>query len=347
MQSIDNNEQTTIKRTLKTALLIDGFWDRWIVHGIEEKDIRTIRPSLTTLDHWVDLWSEMAEHKVTQAKASLEKGNVEEAELLFRKASLYFNLVQYIFPAPTEEKQQWYERSLNCMHEADLVSTIKSTYVTIKVDDHLCYGRIRIPTNASGCIIIINPIDSTKEELYTYEMDFNNQGMMTVSFDSPGQGETFILHGFKGTQRRLQTFVDDVINYTSNLTSLPIYLFGTSLGASWAVYGSCHPKVNKVVAVSPTDQRERLFLPSYFNERVAFFLDEFEAVPNYDELQFRCPVLIYHGGQDGMVPASFIDHLLSRLPDGKKLVIYEQEGHCCNYELAQIRSESLLWFKEG
>ena len=39
----------TISRTLRTAQLIDGFWERWIVHGIESDDLNRFKPQLKTL----------------------------------------------------------------------------------------------------------------------------------------------------------------------------------------------------------------------------------------------------------------------------------------------------------
>jgi hypothetical protein len=347
MDAVVNNSRSIMDRSLKTALLVDGFWDRWLVHGLEKEDLLSIRSSLTTVEKWVKLWSDLAAEKARRAKELLEAGEEQQAEALFRKASLYYNLTQWIFPDPSEEKRKWYELCQIAIREADYLSSVETDYVQFKMGHESCFGRIRIPANPMGCIIMINPIDSTKEELYTYEMDFIKAGMMTISFDGPGQGETFIRKEFRGTQERLREFADQVITYTRNLTGLPIFLFGTSSGASWAVYGSSHPEVKKVVAVSPTDLRGKLFISSYFNGRLDSCLDEFELVPNYDKVIFRRPVLIYQGGKDAMVAAPFVDQLFNKMAEGRKKVLFEEEGHCCNYKLGQIRQESLRWYMEN
>ncbi|NEU30519.1 alpha/beta hydrolase [bacterium LRH843] len=337
--------QTTINRTIKTAQLIDAFWDRWIVHGVDKEEINAVRSSLTSAKQWTEVWARLAEEKRIKAQ-QLKEDERKEAEQLLRQASLYFNVAQWIFPECDREKLKWYESCLACTREADQLSEIETKYVTFEVDHHLCYGRVRTPLNPIGCIIIFNPIDSSKEELFMYEEDFLRQGMMTVSFDGPGQGETFIRQEFQGTLHRLKAFADQLIDYTRSITELPIYLFGTSSGANWAVYGGSHPEVNKVVAVSPTDRRNNIFVPDYFNGRLAFFLAEFELVPDY-RLSFRTPVLIYHGKKDAMVSSSFIYSLFNTLPTGKRLIEFEDEGHCCNFRLKQIRNESVSWFTEN
>ena len=340
-----NSIEKTIERTLRTALLVDGFWDRWIVHGIEREDLLAIRSSLTTLDRWLELWSGLAEEKARQAKVEMENGNRMKAEVLFRKSSLYFNLTQWIFPHPQEEKSKWYQHCLHYTYQADQLSTIETRYVHLEIEGHLLYGRVRIPRDPIGCMVIFNPIDSTKEELYSYEMDFTQNRMITISFDSPGQGQTFIQQKFKGTQNRLKNFADRLIEFPREFTSLPLYLFGTSSGAAWALYGSSRPGVERAVAVSPTDNRDKLFLPAYFDARLDACIDDYELMPHYD-FPLRKPGLIYHGGKDAMVPPSFIENIEKQLPEESKLILFEEEGHCCNFKLEQIRRESIQWLME-
>lgn len=347
MDALQNNSRSIMDRSLKTALLVDGFWDRWLVHGLEEEDLLLIRSSLTTVEKWVELWSDLAAEKARRAKELLETGEEQQAEALFRKASLYYNLTQWIFPDPSEEKRKWYELCQITIREADYLSSVETHYPKISVEGHSCYGRVRTPTHPKGCVIIINPIDSTKEELYSYELDFLHGGFAVVSFDGPGQGETFVQDEFRGTCGRWETLINRAIEYTKSIFShLPIYLFGTSFGASWVLYGSCRPEVNGSVAVSPAIRRDQMYLPGYFNGRMDAVLDEFDPIPNLDNLSFGRRILLYHGEKDLLVPSSKIYDLVEKFPEGKKFTEYQDEGHCCNYKLDQIRQESLQWFME-
>lgn len=53
----------TIHRTLKTARLFDVFWERWLVHGLEENDLQGARPNIHSLEGWYRTWSKLAEDK--------------------------------------------------------------------------------------------------------------------------------------------------------------------------------------------------------------------------------------------------------------------------------------------
>ncbi|PLR78207.1 alpha/beta hydrolase [Bacillus sp. V3-13] len=338
--------KSTIDKTLLTANLFDGFWDRWIVHGVEREDIDTLRSSYLTKDRWMDGWRKRADQKFLEAEKLEQDNSFAEAEMKFRAAGLYYQLMQWLIPERKTEKIGWLNVSLSAFEKADKLSPIKAKYVQLPIGEQNCFGRVRIPSQTKGVVIIINPLDSTKEELFTYELDFISKGYIVVSFDGPGQGQTFTFEGLRGTTRRWESFIDVLIDFTSNtFPNLPINLFGTSSGAAWALYGSCNPKVNKTVAVSPAFVGGGIKLPDYFVERSRFVLEEEKSLPSYELLPFRNPVMLFHGKQDVMVSDSNIYHLYEQLPQGKCLVEYEEEGHCCNYKLAEIRQKAVEWFE--
>ncbi|WP_246944190.1 alpha/beta hydrolase [Bacillus pinisoli] len=344
-----SNPKITLKRTLQTALLFDVFWERWHVHGVSLEDIDTVRQTTTSINDWESNWNRLAQQKRTAADQLLNQGLLVEAEEMYRLASLYYNLIYWIFPALNEQKYKWYQECLMTTKLADSTSSIKTEYPTISVGNSNCKGRIRVPTNPRGCIIIVNPIDSSKEELFSYESDFNQSGFVTVSFDGPGQGESYIHSGQKGNRIMWQDFIDNVISHTyERFAGTPIYLFGTSLGATWALYGSSHPLVSKTVAVSPAIEFDHLNLPSYFLQRMDFcnaLSPEERSMPDFNGVNFSSPIMLFHGQKDLMVPSSDMYNFYNKLPENKKeLIEFEHEGHCCNFKLNEIRKRSIQWF---
>ncbi|QPA32830.1 alpha/beta hydrolase [Thermaerobacillus caldiproteolyticus] len=334
---------STIEKTLLTAKFIDGFWDRWIVHGVKREDIIFVRSSLSSKEDWMKRWGTLADLLMQKAEALPSV----EAEIVFRTAGLYYHLMQWLIPERNDEKKKWLNQSLKAVRIADDLSHIETHYVQLDVDQKKCFGRVCIPSAPKGIIIIINPLDSTKEELFTYEMDFLEKRFVTISFDGPGQGETYVFSSLKGTKKRWEKFVNLLIEFASSNFSLPIYVFGTSSGASWAVYSSCHPKVVKAVAVSPAFLSEEISLPDYFTERVRFVSEQEDKwLPCFEKLAFRNPVLLIHGRQDVMVSSEDIYNLYQHLPNGKKLLEFDDEGHCCNYKLPEIRQYAMTWFQE-
>lgn len=334
----------TIDKTLLTASLFEGFWDRWIVHGVSYHDLAKLRNSMITKEHWFRTWRELADGKYTAAESLEKVGLVGQVESVFRIAALYYQLNYWLIPEHGKEKLDWLKKSLQAVQKADELSEIKTEYVELPIDEHRYYGRVRIPYNPEGVIIIVNPIDSTKEELFSYEMDFVEKNYVVVSFDGPGQGETFTRQGLKATRLRWEQFVDRIIEYTSNtFPTHDIFLFGTSSGAAWAIYGSGNEKISKAVAVSPAFRNEEIQMPDYFLERMFAVSDE-TIIPDYTQLNLQRPVLLVHGKKDVMVKDEDIYGLFENLPSGKILLEYEDEGHCCNYKLPEIRTKAIDWF---
>ncbi|OLN22630.1 alpha/beta hydrolase [Domibacillus antri] len=345
----DENQKclSTMDKTLVTASLIEGFWDRWKAHGVKEAHLNRIRESFLTKDRWMKGWQELAKQSLADAKGADSK---EEAECSFQMAGLYYQLMYWLIPERNEEKRSWLQESLHAFHQADELSPYKTEYVQFEIEKKKCFGRVRIPDSPTGVVIIINPLDSAKEELFTYEMDFLKHHFITVSFDGPGQGQTYTGEGLRGTTERWQMFIDSLIDYThSQFSHLPLYLFGTSSGASWAVYGSYHSKVTKAVAVSPAFLNEKIRLPDYFIGRTEFVLEKGEKhmLPSYDGLPYKTPIFLIHGKKDVMVCDDDLYNLFSQFPDGSFLKEYEEEGHCCNNKLREIREITANWLQKG
>lgn len=335
-----------IAKTIDMSLKSDGFWARWLVHGLERADLESIRGLCTTGDKWAQHWSELAFDKENKAKQLNQTGLRSEAEQMYRKSSLYYNLAQWIYPSPTEKKRVLMKKCQNQHQLADSISLVSTKYEKLIVDGHECLGRIRVPSHPKGCVIIINPIDSSKEELYLYEKDYIEAGFATVSFDGPGQGSTFVYQKRKANNKQIKLFVDMLINYASKqFPDLRLYLFGTSTGGGCALYGSSNPRISKVVSVSPAIGFSKMHLSDYFRGRLYTYLEpNDEGIPSLVGLTYLRPVLVYHGGMDRMVPFEAIMEVYTHLAEGKELIAYPNETHCCNFKLSEIRQHSIEWF---
>lgn len=343
----NENIEKTIQKTLMTARLFDGYWDRWIVHGIDFSDVQLVKSSLISDKRWSESFGKLGEKYYEQANQLESDGMIKQAEDTYRKAALYYNLVHWIYPERTTEKINWYKKVHEIVAKADSLASISCRIESFTIDRIACAGRVRELENPKGCIIIINPIDSTKEELYSYEKHFIESGFNTVSFDGPGQGETYTFNGLKVTKKRWEDFIHQVIEWTAqHFPNQPIYLFGTSSGASWSIYGSTHPKVEKVAAVSPAVTGGTT-IPGYFGERIQFISEKDSSthiIPILNDVTQYLSILLFHGNKDVMVHDRDMHLFYDSLSSPKKLVEFEEEGHCCNYKLEEVRDISMEWF---
>ncbi|MGF2617867.1 alpha/beta hydrolase [Rossellomorea vietnamensis] len=346
-----------IHRTLKTAGLFDGFWERWLAHVIDEKDMDEARLKFNSLTEWIEGWEELGQSKAEEANKLVMEKCYLEAEGALRQAGLYYYLNYWIHPALSEQKINWYQKCLSAMYSADSLSGVQTNYEHISLKDKsICSGRVRVPENPKGCIIIVSPIDSSKEELYLYESEFIKKGFITLSFDGPGQGETFLLNDVIGTKTRWKWFIDEVIHYASETYGkrLPVHLFGTGIGASWVLYGCGNEKVESAAAVSPAVEMERMNIPAYYMERMkcsCLYDEKVEKetevmLPSFKEIKYITPVLLFHGKKDLMVPVKEVQRLYKGISSEKCLIEYDDEGHLCNNKLDEIQQSALKWFLE-
>jgi esterase/lipase len=143
-------------------------------------------------------------------------------------------------------------------------------------------------------------------------------------------------------------YVDALIKLAeTQFAKLPIFLFGTSSGAAWTVYISQKSSIKKAVAVSPAFADENKPLPTYFVNRFKAVTNDLNFIPHIKEVKVEAPVMLVHGKQDVLVSEENMRFLYQQLPNGKRWLEYEEEGHCCNFKLGEIRMIASEWFKEG
>ncbi|BDH60733.1 hypothetical protein MTP04_08630 [Lysinibacillus sp. PLM2] len=349
-QTIKISTDVLIEKTILASVLDNGFWHRWIVHGIDKEFIEENKSKMINLKGWTETLAVRASDYLNMAQKCLETGDSLQAEKNYRKAGIYYNLIQWVFPESNEQRTEWYQRCIEQFSIADQVSKDKIFRHTLNINGKKYGGRIRVPNgDIAGIVILIIPIDSTKEELYLYEEDFSKSGFIVISFDGPGQGETLHIHRQKADFDSWESFTNGVIEYANtNFPNLPINLFGTSSGGAWAIEASKHPLVAKTISVSPpTKYQSDIRLPDYFKERMNNMLENFEKgfLPQFENVEKVGSILVFHGGKDLLVNEEELIELFNRFATEKRFITYKDEGHCCNFKLEEIRYRASEWFK--
>ncbi|RAK23524.1 serine aminopeptidase S33 family [Anoxybacillus vitaminiphilus] len=342
-------ENKTIKEALMTALLFDGFWDRWIAHGVRKEDLQQIRSRFVSIDGWTSGWTEQAENKQREADLLEKNGQFPKAIEAYKTAALYYQLAQWIYSVADPRKKDYLQKSVQLLQKADRLADYRIQYEKLLLGDSYCRGRILFPiATPLGVVIMLNPIDSAKEELYSYEHDFVSQGFVVLNFDGPGQGETLLFEGQFASRANWEMYVAALMNLAkTQFADLPVFVFGTSSGAAWTVYVSQESSIKKAVSVSPAFADENKPLPPYFVNRFKAVTAGSNFIPNIKEVNVAAPVMLVHGKQDVLVSDENMRFLYNQLPNGKRWIEYEEEGHCCNFKLGEIRMIASKWFKEG
>lgn len=341
-----------IEKTIFASVMDNGFWHRWIVHGIDEDFVKENKIKMINLEGWTETLKTQALDYSKLADDFKGAGEFSKAEYHYRKAGIYFNLAQWVFPNPSGARVEWYKLCLEQFELADKVTSDNITRHSLKIGDKKYEGRVRIPNgDVNGVVVLVMPTDSTKEEFFLYEKDFIEEGFVVVAFDGAGQGETLLINGHKADIESWDQFMDGLIEFVyAMFPNLSINLFGTSSGGAWAIEGGKNPLVSKVVTVSPPPKYiSNIRLPDYFRERMSNMLVDFSkgCLPSFDNVEEIGNVLVIHGGKDLLVNADELVGLYERFAPEKRFITYEEEGHCCNFKLGEIRQRVSQWFKGG
>jgi len=233
--------------------MIANWGHRMIAAGIDYNDfIETVPRIKVYWEDWCREWCATASIHEELARAAESGGSaVSAAEASFQAALGYhyaclhfiWDHAQYV---PAHEKRvALYAKAAPYFEPAAARHEIPFGGLRMP-------GYLRVPANrvkSPPLVIMVSGTDSTKEEHRSNEDVFLRRGMATLSFDGPGQGETW----FKAAMPvDFERSVSAVIDYAGTLAAVDgtrIGLYGQSLGGYLAVRAAAHdPRVRACVA---------------------------------------------------------------------------------------------------
>ena len=137
--------ETIIEKTILASVMDTGFWHRWMVHGIDEDFVKENKSKMINVKGWTGALETRALHHEKLAKEFDLAGDNQQAEFHYRKAGIYLNLAQWVFPTAEGVRAEWYKRCVEQFYSADRVSKDDITYHTLTIEGKDYEGRIRVP----------------------------------------------------------------------------------------------------------------------------------------------------------------------------------------------------------
>ena len=165
---------------------------RMVTNGVPLADFNDVTSSVKSWKNWCKKWSEKGDiHRNLAMLAISENRNISAAEH-FKTASICYHFGKFLFVDYPAEMKEAHLKSIECYNQAlPLMNPPGERLLIPYSGKHLC-GNLRLPVSRSekpSIVILILGLDSTKEEMYSYESVFLDRGLATFSFDGPGQGE--------------------------------------------------------------------------------------------------------------------------------------------------------------
>lgn len=215
------------------------------------------------------------------------------------------------------------------------------TSITLKSNKTIACWYASTDT-AQGTVILFHGYSGSKSDLINRAEFFVNNGFNCLLVDFMGAGDSEGIQttiGFKEAEQ-----VKTCFNFIKNKNTLPIHLFGTSMGAvaTMKAINDYHLKPTSIILECPfgsmlTTIKARFKLMGVPHFPMAHLLLFWGSIENnfwgfsHNPVEYAkaisCPVLLLHGASDPKVSAEEISTIYKNIPNEKQLIIYPNTGH--------------------
>jgi 2,6-dihydroxypseudooxynicotine hydrolase len=166
---------------------------RFFAEGAVYRDIIELRERIKSIDQWCPSWSKAAHAAEQKANRALIAGFRQTAASDFCRSSLYYFFAQFLLWDFADAKRIAYENCVRTFRRAAPLLDPPLQQVEIPFQGSQMPGYFRMPVSRTKppCVVLINGLDTTKEEQLVISTLCVQRGMATLAFDGPGQGEMF------------------------------------------------------------------------------------------------------------------------------------------------------------
>jgi dienelactone hydrolase len=329
---------------------------RFVANGTSYPDFEATMARIGRWDDWCREWGRTARHYEELAEAAEAAGLAVTAGEAWRRAALCWHWGKFVFTDHPEEQRAAHERTVACFRRGAGTLSPPAEPVRIPYGRSTLAAYLRVPPGAPKPIVIMIPgLDSVKEELQATAEYLLARGLAVIAIDGPGQGEAEYEFPIEPAYERVTTAVADYLKGRDDIDPDRIGVFGVSLGGYYAARSAAYePRVRAAAALagpyrwdqdwdrlppqtrSTFQHRSGAASPALARERAAALTLEDAAA------RITCPLLVVHGGRDGLVPASHAERLAREAP-GAELLLYPDGSHGVTNHAFESRSAIADW----
>lgn len=319
-----------------------NYMHRFLAEGANYRDLLDLRQRIQTIDEWPAGWSEMAHIYEQHAKASLDTGSPLTAGAHMARASLYYFFGQFLLWDSPAAKSTASQNAARMLRQAAPYLDPPLRPVSIPYGKITMPGYLRLPNNTKNppCVLLLNGLDTTKEEQLVISLLCVQRGLATLTFDGPGQGETYY------QMKMWPGYTDAVVaavDFAEKLTEVDrtrIGVIGRSLGSHYA------PRIAAI------DDR----IKAVVSWGAMFHLHNFRSIPELTRQGFlyvtgsksvedaepyfqsvdltpfapkiRCPIMIVNGGLDPITPPENVEMMRAAVTAQTEVLFIADSIHC-------------------
>ncbi|MEV6555721.1 alpha/beta hydrolase [Nocardia sp. NPDC051756] len=314
-------------------------------------------------------WATVAAQAEQRAAHHERNGFARTAADLYLRAAVMWGRAQYsIFDAADPRKLALRERTNHCVERLSELRGGLVRRVALDFEGRQIFALLHLPPGPvrNAPAVILGPgMDMIKEDyLYAAERYYTSRGVVALSIEGPGQGETRA----NGLTVDLTNYERAVRRYLDYLAELPevdpqrIGMFGISMSGYWGSRAAAtDPRLAALAAfeaptgdfhtiferAQPTFKHNYMYMAGYADE-AAFDRELTARMPLGDLVgDITCPVLYGIGEFDELTPLeqALANYELVRAP--KEIRVYEGEFHPLGGVAAEVFRFGAEWLERA
>ena len=339
-----------------------NFLSRFTVNGVPASDFDDVLNKLTSWDDWCRVWSERAAIHEGMGREALDKGRFISAADHLSRAAVTYHYAKYLFVQDMDQMRVAHQRAVECLDLALPHLDPPGERVLIPYEGKQLVATLRLPKGVSRppVVLMTMGLDSTKEELLTFETTFLERGMAILAIDGPGQGEAEydfpIRHDYENV-------IGPVIDWlTANRTDVDaerVGVWGISLGGYYAPRSAAFEKRIKacIANCGPFnwgalwDKLPGLTKAAYIRRSHSDTPEEalekaFQLSMEGVAEKIECPLYVIAGGLDRLCPPEDAERLAQEARGETVLLVIPDGDHVAHNRAYMYRNQSADWMLE-
>jgi 2,6-dihydroxypseudooxynicotine hydrolase len=337
-----------------------NFLSRFTVNGVAAGDFHDVLSSLASWDDWCRAWSARAAVHEALGKEALEGEHFVSAGEHLSRAAVTYHFAKYLFVQDMTQLRAAHMKAVDCLNRALPHLDPPGTRILIPYEGKNLAATFRKPKHVERPPIVLMTmgLDSTKEELLTFEMDFLRRGMAILAFDGPGQGEAEydfpIRHDYENVVAPVIDWLE--ANLRGEVDTNRIGIWGISLGGYYAprtvafekriaaAIANCGPYNwgalwEKLPGLTRDAYIRRSHSASEAEAKEKAFTLSLEGVAQ----KIDCPLLVIAAGLDRLCPPEDAKRLACETKGPTELLIVEDGNHVAHNRFYKYRGKSADW----
>lgn len=358
VRRLDNRSARTVFRVRTARILPAGMRARLVALGIQPDVLEATLREIRSPEQWAGKWIETAQRYLGDYRRQASSKNPVEAAQARRLAALSYHVAQILEfeDQRTVRMCRAAAASLFAQAQPFMYPHARKIRVPWRSAELPAYLISPAPhSRPTGLVVLLNGASTSKEETFSWAGAFLRAGLAVLALDSPGTGEATSLIGRIDDDDDIIDGVFDVLRGEPLIDATQVSIVGISLGGNQAIRCAAYDRrILSVVAVTPPYDPARWlhraspFLLSQLGSQAdAPDLDPWEQADVFSlhdvARAVRCPVLVFGGARDLVVPPSEAELLAARIGALGTLVWYPSGGHCLYADLPSWTSEAATW----